>query len=69
MPKPPLQQGATAQKLEATNSSVLRLAFQAQVFAQSLPPHLDCLLDEPWSPEASRLIDLWLLCCEREGVK
>jgi hypothetical protein len=25
-----------------------------------LPPHLDELLDKPWSAQASRKLDLWL---------
>ncbi len=31
-----------------------------------LPEHLEKLLDSPWSPEASRQIDLWLWYIERE---
>ena len=31
-----------------------------------LPPHLDKLLDEAWTPEASRQVDLWLWYTQQE---
>jgi hypothetical protein len=31
-----------------------------------LPPHLDKLLDLPWTPNASRQVDLWLWYCQQE---
>jgi len=31
-----------------------------------LPPHLDRLLDSPWTPDHSRQIDLWLWYVQQE---
>ena len=37
----------------------------------ALPPHLDRLIDEQWTPESSAMVDRWLayLEAEFEGVK
>lgn len=32
------------------------------------PPHIDKLIDQPYSKEASRAVDNWVDYCDREGV-
>lgn len=39
---------------------------QGQPIVPLLPPHLDQLIDYPWSPEASREIDRFLWYLEQE---
>lgn len=39
---------------------------QVQSTLPTLPPHLDKLISEPWSPEANRQIDQFLWCVQQE---
>lgn len=47
-------------------SSILSEQSQQQTTVPSLPPHLDKLIDQPWSKEASLLLDSWLWYIQRE---
>ncbi len=69
MPKPPGAMGAETQT-KNLNRIVLRnsasLQDTAPIKSPALPEHLDKLLDEAWSPEGSRQIDLWLWYTQQE---
>jgi hypothetical protein len=69
MPKPLGAMGAETQT-KNLNRIVLRnsasLQDTAPIKSPVLPEHLDKLLDLPWSPEASRQIDLWLWYTQQE---
>lgn len=51
-------------------SSILSEQSQQQTTVPPLPPHLDKLIDQPWSKEASLLVDsqLWYIQQEIELV-
>ncbi|MBA2748562.1 MAG: hypothetical protein H0U45_07425 [Tatlockia sp.] len=69
MPKPPRAMGAETQT-KNLNRIVLRnsasLQYTAPIKSPALPPHLDKLLDEAWTSDASRQIDLWLWYVQQE---
>ena len=79
MPKPPEALGAETQT-KNLNRIVLRNFAQIKSLLRAsqqpdrtqpeaspvLPEHLDKLLDEPWTPEASRQIDLWSWYVQQE---
>lgn len=53
-----------------SSSSILSEQSQQQTTVPPLPPHLDKLIDQPWSKEASLLLDrqLWHIQQEFELV-
>lgn len=73
MPKTPEQTGLEA-RTKICDSIVPRLSDRRQYphpqerspQQPDLPPHLDGLLDHPWSLESSRRIDFWIWYCDHE---
>jgi hypothetical protein len=64
MPKTPRQVGSEARYENFPKQIVPRSIPKSQV--PPLPPHLDTLLDQEWSPETNRQIDFWILYCDLE---
>lgn len=49
-----------------SSSSILSEQSQQQTTVPPLPPYLDKLIDQPWSKEASLLLDSWLWYIQQE---
>ena len=72
MPKPPRLMEVKAQNIDETRESILALppastqAREARPPIQSLPPHLDRLINLPWTSDLRRQVDQWLWYIEPE---
>lgn len=63
---PEISPAVTLPELSPSNSTAQLGRSQKLPSPPTLPEHLDELLDLPWTPEASRLVDCWLWYGERE---
>ena len=72
MPKPPRRMEVKAQNIDETRESILALppastqAKEARSPIQSLPLHLDRLINLPWTSDLRRQVDQWLWYIEQE---
>lgn len=72
MPKPPRRMGVTAENINQTRDSILTPTPTSKQDPKArspkllLPPHLDRLIDLPWTSKSSRQVDQWLWSTEQE---
>lgn len=60
------QKFASIKPSEQQRSRVQQQSDESSETFPPLPEHLDKLIDSPWTPEASRQIDLWLWYVQQE---
>ena len=72
MPKPPRRMEVKAQNIDQTRDSILaplptsKQDTEARSPIQSLPLHLDRLINLPWTSDLRRQVDQWLWYIEQE---
>lgn len=71
MPKPPQRMEGKAENIDQTRESILaptptyKQDSKARTPKLVLPPHLDRLIDLPWTSDRSRQVDQWLWYTEQ----